>query len=136
MSGNVEIVRRGIEAAIRRPKPDYAAVNHLYHPDHEFISLVDSTLEGGSHRGIDGYREWLLGMEETIQWTPRLERVTEIDADRVLAIVPTSHVGRSSGVVLSEERIGVIVTVRDGKIVRSEVYPSPEKALKAAGVEA
>jgi ketosteroid isomerase-like protein len=32
--------------------------------------------------------------------------------------------------------MGVIVTVRDGKIVRSEVYPSPEKALKAAGVEA
>ena len=31
---NVEIVRRAMEAANRRPKPDFATVNDLYHPDH------------------------------------------------------------------------------------------------------
>jgi hypothetical protein len=39
-------------------------------------------------------------------------------------------------VALREERHGCIVTVRGGKIIRTEVYPSPEEALKAAGLEA
>jgi ketosteroid isomerase-like protein len=131
---NVDIVRRGIEAAIRRPEPDFATMNALYHPDHEFISVVDSTLEGGSHRGMSGYREWLLGVEETVQSRSRLEQVTEIDEERVLAIAPTRHEGRSSGVALDEERMAAVVTVRGGKIIRTEVYPSPEEALEAAGL--
>jgi hypothetical protein len=73
---NIDLVRRGIEAALRRPKPDFAALDALYHPDHEFVSVVDFTLEGGSHRGMSGYRDWLLGIEETIQSRSRLEQVT------------------------------------------------------------
>jgi hypothetical protein len=57
--------------------------------------------------------------------------VTEIDTDRVLAITPTIFRGKSSGVVLREERVAGIVTVRAGKIVRTELYRSPEQALKA-----
>jgi len=129
----MEIVRRAIEALLRRPKPDFATVNDLYHPDHEFISLV-SALEGGSHRGARGYRDLMQSIEETIQSRSRLEQVTEIDRDRVLAITPTSHEGRSSGVALGEERFACIVTVRVGKIIRTELYPSPEEALEAAGV--
>jgi len=45
---NVEIVRRAYEAVIRKPKPDFATINDLYHPDHELISLI-SLPEGGSH---------------------------------------------------------------------------------------
>jgi ketosteroid isomerase-like protein len=130
----MEIVRRGIEAAIRTPEPDFPTMNALYHPEHEFISVVDSNLEGGSHRGISGYRKWLLGVEETVQSRSRLEQVTEIDEERVLAITPTRHEGRSSGIALDEERMAAIVTVREGKIIRTEVYPSPEEALKAVGV--
>jgi ketosteroid isomerase-like protein len=129
---NVEIVRRGIEAAFRRPKPDVAVLNEVYHPDHEFLSLIDA-LEGGSHRGGRGYRDWLLNNEETVQAESRLEQVTEIDDDRVLAITPTRFQGKSSGVPL-EQRLASIVTVRNGKIIRSEAYSSPEEALKAAGL--
>ncbi len=132
---NVEVVRRGIEAAIRRPTPDFATLDALYHPDHEFISVVDSALEGGSHRGMDGYRDWLRGVEETVQSRSRLEQVREIDQERVLAITPTRHAGRSSGVALEEERMACIVTVREGKITRTEVYASPDAALKAVGLE-
>jgi ketosteroid isomerase-like protein len=131
---NVEIVRRGIEAALCSPEPDFATLSTLYHPDHEFISVVDSTLEGGSHRGMDGYRDWLRGVEETVQSRSRLERVTEIDEERVLAITPTRHAGRSSGVPLDEEPMACIVTVRDGTIVRTEMYPSATEALKAVGL--
>jgi ketosteroid isomerase-like protein len=130
---NVEIVRRGIEAATRRPKPDFATMNDLFHPNHEFVSLLDA-LEGGTHRGGRGYRDWLLNARETIEWEPRLEQVTEIDADRVLVITHARFRGKASGVTLPEERYASIVTVRGLKIVRTEVYSSPEQALEAAGL--
>ena len=75
-----------------------------------------------------------MNSEETVAWESRLEAVTEIDNDRVLAILPSRGQGRSSGVPLAEQRFGCIVTVRDGKIVRTEVYPSPEQALEAEGL--
>jgi ketosteroid isomerase-like protein len=131
---NVEIVRRGIEAAIRRPKPDFAIMNELYDPDHEYVSLIE-TLEGGSRHGARGYRDWLLNAEETIESEVRLEKVEEIDNDRILAMTPTRIWGRSSGVKLDEKRLACIVTLRGGKIIRTEVYSSPEEALEAVGLE-
>lgn len=130
---NVEIVRRAMEATFRKPKPDFATINDLYHPDHEFISLVDA-LEGGKHRGARGYREWRARVQDAVEYISRLEKVTEIDKDRVLAIMPTSTRGKSSGIALNEQRFGCIVTVRGAKIIRTEVYPSPEEALKAVGL--
>jgi ketosteroid isomerase-like protein len=130
---NVDIVRRGIEAAFRRPKPDLATLSDVYHPDHEFVSLIDP-LEGGNHRGARGFHDWLLKMDETVGSHSTVERVTEIDEDRVLAVTPFSPKGKSSGVSLPEQRVASIVTVRDGKIIRSEAYSSPEQALKAVGL--
>ncbi len=129
---NVEIVRRGIEAAFRRPEPDLATLGELYHPDHEFVSLI-ATLEGGSHRGLSGFRDWLMKMDETVGSHSMVERVTEIDEDRVLAITPTRFQGMSSGVTLPEQQVASIVTVQDGKIIRSEAYSSPAEALRAVG---
>jgi ketosteroid isomerase-like protein len=130
---NVELVQRAMDATFRKPTPDFATVNELYHPDHEFISLVDA-LEGEKHRGARGYREWRASVREAVEYTSRLEKVTEIDGDRVLAVMPTSTRGKASGIALKEQRFGCVVTVRGGKIIRTEVYPSPEEALEAAGV--
>jgi ketosteroid isomerase-like protein len=129
---NVDIVRRGFEAAFRRPKPDFATMNALFHPDHELISLRDA-LEGGTHHGARGYRDWQLGTQETLPWETTLEKVTEIDDDRVLVVMPTRSRGTSSGVVL-DQRLASIVTVRGGKILHTEVFPSTEEALKALGM--
>jgi ketosteroid isomerase-like protein len=131
---NVEIVRRGIEAVLRRPEPDWATIEELFHSDHEFVPLA-SLFEGGSHRGTRGYRDWLLKTQDFLEWETRVEQVTEIDTDRVLAITPIKVRGRSSGVALREQRVASIVALRAGQIVRSELYPSPEEALEAAGLE-
>jgi ketosteroid isomerase-like protein len=131
---NVEVVRRAVGAVIRRPKPDFSTMNDLYHPDHEFISLVDA-IEGGKHRGGRGYRDWLLNTQDAVEWTQTLEQATEIDKERVLVITPTRFRGRSSGVALKEQRLGWVVTVRGGKIIRTEVHPTPEEVLKVAGLE-
>ena len=111
---NVEIARRGIEAVNRKPEPDWATINEVYHADHEFISALDA-LEAEKHRGARGYRDWLLNTQDTIETESRLEQITEIDKDRVLAIIPTSIRGKSSGVALKEERWASIATVRGGK---------------------
>jgi ketosteroid isomerase-like protein len=130
---NSEIVRRAMEAAFRKPEPDFATLNDLYHPDHEFISLIDA-LEGGKHRGAGGFREWRRNVQDAVEYESRLEQVTEIDGDRLLAVMPTSSRGKASGIALKEQRFGCIVTVRGGKIVRTEVYPSPKEALEAVGL--
>src|SRR5579859_6504481 len=133
MSQNEEIVRRGLEAA-NPAKPDFATINEVYHPDHEFVALA-SAFEGGSYRGARGYRDWLQSAQNAGDWEMRVEQVTAIGADRVLAVTPTSFQGKSSGVPLREERVASIMTVREGKIIRTEVYPSPEEALEAAGLK-
>src|SRR6266550_623584 len=108
---NVEIVRAGLEAAFRRPKPDFATLNSLYHPAHELVSRREA-LEGGSQLGARGFRAWLA--EENLLWESRLEEVTKIDDDRVLAITPTRNTGTSTGIEV-ETRFACIVTVRGGK---------------------
>jgi ketosteroid isomerase-like protein len=129
----VEIVRSGLEAAFRSPRPDFVTINALYDPAHELISRRNA-LEGGSHRGALGYRDWLLDSEELLPWQSTLEEVTEIDDDRVLAIVPTRNTGTSSGVVV-DQRLAMVVTVSGGKITRTEVFGSRIDALKAVGVK-
>jgi ketosteroid isomerase-like protein len=129
---NVEIVRAAIEATIRRPKPDWETMNALFHPDHEFLGR-DAGLEGGrGHRGAEGYRAWLTSISETLEWEVKLAEVTEIDHERVLAVTPTKFRGRQSGAE-TEQRIAAVVTVREGKVVRTELFQSPEQALEAAG---
>jgi ketosteroid isomerase-like protein len=130
---NVDVVRRAFEALYRRPDPDFDTVNVLFHPDHELISRIEA-LEGGSRRGVRGYREWLSDVGETVDWESTLESVRQIDDDRVLAVMPTSFTGRQSGIALDSQRLATIVTVRDGQIVRSEVHTSPDEALEAAGL--
>lgn len=78
-------MRRAATAVFRRPKPDFATVNALYHPDHEQITYV-SRIEGpSSSRGAGGFRAWLDSIGETFaSWETSLEGVSEIDDDRVL----------------------------------------------------
>jgi ketosteroid isomerase-like protein len=130
---NVEIVRAAIAATIRRPNPDWETMNALFHPDHEFLGR-DAGLEGGGgHRGARGYREWLTSISETMEWEVTLAEVTEIDHERVLAVTPTKFRGRQSGAE-TEQRIAAVVTVREGQVVRTELFQSPEQAREAAGL--
>ena len=107
-------------------------MNALFHPDHEFLPR-DVGLVGGGVRGAQGYREWLTSISETMEWEVTLAGVTEIDHERVLAVMPTKFRGRQSGAE-TEQRIAAVVTVREGKVVRTELFQSPKQALEAAGL--
>jgi ketosteroid isomerase-like protein len=125
---NVEIVRRAFEAAVRRPRPDFATVNAVFDPEHELVTPL-SRLEGTSYSGAAGFGAWLKSQGE--DWdalTFRLERFEELDEDRVL--VASAFVGRSKrGGVPIEQLQGLVVSVRDGKVVRTEAYSSVDEAL-------
>jgi ketosteroid isomerase-like protein len=130
---NEEIVRRAIEAVLRQPTPDWKVISVLYHPDHELISMVDQ-LEGGVAEGGLGYRDWRASIDETWeQWEGRLEQLRSLDRDRVLVECTFTGVSKLGGVPV-EEAPATIVTVREGKIARSEVFLSREEALHAAGL--
>ena len=130
---NVDIARAAIEAAQRRPTPDYEAINALFHPDHEFLPR-DVGLGGEVRRGAQGYREWLASASEAVEWESTLAEIAEIDDERVLAVTPAKFRGTQSG-ARTEQRNGIVMTVRSGKVVRTEVYRSREEALEAAGLE-
>ena len=87
--------------------------------------------EGGSRLGASGYRDWRHDTADVTDYSSRVEEVAEIDDERVLAIMPTSFSFKRSGVPLEEQRFACVVTLRDGKIVRTEVHGSEEEALQA-----
>ena len=130
---NVEIVRRAYDAVTRRPKPDFATVNALYHPDHVLVAGI-SNVDGSSFRGAQGFREWLANMNEAFgSVETRIDAVQEIDSDRVLVDAVFSARGRAGGVPI-ERRTGQVVTVNQGRLMRTEVCPSHEQALEALGL--
>jgi len=61
------------------------------------------------------------------------EEVLDAGEDKVAVALREAGEGRSGGVELTN-RWGIVVTVRDGKIVHTMVYRTPEEAREAAGL--
>ncbi len=135
MSGeNVEIVRRAIEA-FNRAGTAGAVSSGLYADDVEWDGTRSGVPGAGVERGIDDvvaffeenwfaafpFEDWEIHIEEAID-----------NGDKV---VFTSH-QRARG---ASERggeslaLGSIFTLRNGQIVRMQVFQRPEDARKAAG---
>ncbi len=68
-----------------------------------------------------------------MEWTVRVESARKLDRDRVLIEVTVAARGKSSDVELSEHR-WCVVTVSEGRVMRTEGYASSEDALEAAGL--
>ncbi len=90
---------------------------------------------GGSstYRGWDGWLEhWRVWFEAWDAIKTEQRNLEEIDRDRVL-IWSTGWVrGRGSGAQLPWSSAFSIWTVREGKIIRIDGYPTRERALEAA----
>jgi ketosteroid isomerase-like protein len=61
------------------------------------------------------------------------ESFRAVDPDRVLVFVRLHAVGTASGVPI-EGRVAHLLTLRDNRIVRTEIYTDRGKALEAAGL--
>jgi ketosteroid isomerase-like protein len=130
----VAIALRMCEAAWLRPTPDLETLAALGHPDHEMFT-VQSMLEGGGYRGAEGFGRWLASWNEMFgeDWEATVEDARATGDERVLITGWMKARGAQGGVPI-EQRFWVVMDVRDGLAVRSEVFTQRERALEAAGV--
>lgn len=127
----LEIVERAVRAATAQPKPDYDTVNELYAADHVLVPAgARSGLEHEA-QGAAGFRAWR-EIVETDLGDPvhELEGVVDVGSNTVLTVTTTRFKTRRSGVA-GEQRLWSVITLQQGKIVRTEAYTNPADALDA-----
>jgi ketosteroid isomerase-like protein len=124
---NVELVTRAMRAATARPKPDFATMNALFHPDHVWVPRAFDTDEV---RGARGYQAFLREQAQAMSWEGDLEGAVDVSGDKVLCVFSGRYRGSASGVQVSQ-RQWAVATVRDGQVSRTEMYSDPAEALEA-----
>jgi ketosteroid isomerase-like protein len=139
---NVELVTSALRAATARPKPDFATMNEVFHPDHVFVPL--NTIDTDEVRGGRGYRAFLREQvqagdadsaagEASTSWEADLEGAVDVGPSKVLCVLILRVRGSASGVDI-ESRTWIVATVRDGRVSRTELYSDPATALEAVGL--
>jgi ketosteroid isomerase-like protein len=139
---NVELVRR------LQPGPDMdlvqlfrddemwsdvvEALAPFYHPDCEFVAPGVPSSQG-TYAGLDGLRAaWL---EWLAPWRAyRVEIEEAIDLGESVLVLPRDFGSREETTQEINTIGGAVWTVRDGKIIRIEFYPTRAEALKAVGL--
>jgi hypothetical protein len=121
------------------------AIEPLVHPDFEtagdpnFIRMGPDTGVGEGPRGliargVDGFitfwRDWLTAFEA---WNVGSADLIEVDANRVLAIYD-AHARSKTAQVDMDFHAAHLMTFRDGKLARVELFLNHTDALEAAGL--
>ncbi len=119
-----------MRAVIARPKPDFETVNSLYDPEHVFVSIMADKLGEAEAKGAQGFKAWLEEQAGVVPFEIELEGAVDVARDLVLAVMTVRFRGASSGVD-TDQRLWNVVTVRDGRITRTEAYTDPSEALDA-----
>jgi ketosteroid isomerase-like protein len=129
-SRTIEQLMEGFRAMERG---DVEAIVALAHPDVEFVN-PDTALEPGTRHGLDGLRGGMAAFLEAFSDLRfEYDRIVEIE-DCVVVTGTFKARGRGSGMELPDAPFAVVVTQRDGKLVRYEWFNTPEDALRAGGV--
>jgi ketosteroid isomerase-like protein len=125
---NVGLVRRGY-AALNRGDVD--GVLELLDPA-VVIGLLEDSPISEEFRGHDGFRKLLAENDETLADYRNIpEEIVEVSTDKIVVIVRSEGRGRISGAEVGG-RIAHLLTIRDGKAVGFEVFPTREAAFRAA----
>ena len=129
---NVEVVRRAWEAAWVRKDNETALA--LYDPEVQIdLTAVPHVGQSRVYFGLERLQEWLrdyLGSFGEM----KVEIEEWIDAgERVIAMVHTYWRGRRSGVPVDKLEAH-LWTVRDGLLLRLQIFATRAEALEAAGL--
>jgi ketosteroid isomerase-like protein len=130
---NVEIARRGFEAWQR---DDFDAWLSYIDPDVEWLTAIERGLgrAGNVFHGHEGMREfWSLWRTEVDDFWAESDEIRDLGGERVLHLAHIQFRGRASGIMV-ESHLALVVTIRDGKIVRSEDYLSHKEAPEDVGL--
>jgi ketosteroid isomerase-like protein len=129
MSENLELIRNGYE---RLESEGYESLMDITHPDFEFTTPPDLASEPDTYRGEEGIRRYFESFYDAME---EVHLIPEdfIDA-RERVIVPTRLVakGRTAGIEV-EQKIVVVWSFRDGKVLGLDVFGTLEEAQAAVG---
>jgi ketosteroid isomerase-like protein len=125
---NVEVVNEAVAAWGRR---DGAALREVFHPDGQFRSAIVGGIEGNTYRGHEDIERNFADLDDAFEdWHTEAERVLDVGGDVVVFLYRIAGKGKGSGVPVDRE-VGIVFTLRDGKIHLGEVHLEPQDALKA-----
>jgi len=129
---NVDLVLDQFAATNARDFP--RAMSH-YAKEVELVVDPTAFLQGGTFTGRDAVGEWFGDWFRTFESGYRFEIEETRDLGDVVFLSAIHRGrGRTSGAEVRGQT-GYLYTVRDGKIVRAELYRSPAAALEAAGLD-
>ena len=126
---NVETARRAIAAFNER---DLGAFDELADPSWEWHTSMEMP-EAAVHHGRDAVKAF--GYEVLDQWEEfelDIERLID-SGDRVLVLCRVRAIGKGSGVRVNRF-IAYLTTLRDGKLIRTDVFLDRQAALAALGL--
>lgn len=128
---NVEVVCDQFAATNER---DFRRAMSHYAEEVELVVDRDAFLQGGTFKGRDAVGQWFADWFTTFEPGYHFDIEEARDLGDVVILVATHHGrGRTSGVEVHGQT-GYLYRLRDGKIVRVELYRSRTEALEAAGV--
>jgi ketosteroid isomerase-like protein len=133
---NVDFVRGLFEGPAQMDKEELLRalpdlIRHACDPEVEWVeapSRADARTYRGHEGVLESWRQWLETFDE---YGAELEEVRDC-GDKVLAITREEGSGRSSGATVSARNY-VVLTFRDGKILRYQEFYEEAAALEAAG---
>jgi len=130
---NVEIVRRVAEAW---QSDDLEGFLCLLDPEIEWLTAIERGLgsAGSVFHGHEGVRElWNLWRTEFEDVWIETGEVRDLGGERVLRLAHIRFRGPGSGIAV-ESQLALLMTICDGKIVRSEDYLSHKEAREDVGL--
>lgn len=126
---NIDTVRDQFAATNER---DFARAMDHYADDVVLVVSPRAFLESGTFKGRGAVGQWFADWFATFEPGYRFEIEDARDlGDRVLLHATHTGRGRSSGAEVTG-RTGYLYTLREGKIVRVELFGTPAEALAAA----
>jgi len=126
---NVETMRSLYKAAVDGDLGLFSAL--LIDDAAEYVN-PDGALESGIRQGRSEFQEAIRKLNSFDYSRIDVERLEAV-GDRVVAVLDVQGRGRDSGAPF-RNRMGHVVTFRDGRIVRFQWFLDPAEALEAVGL--
>jgi ketosteroid isomerase-like protein len=128
---NVEVVRRAMDAFNAR---DRDRVRTMCDAEIELRSAIVPALAPKTYRGFDEMVRWREDVAAVLEdFHMEDSRFLDAGRDRVVHLYRIVGRGAGSGVPVSRE-VGALWQLRNGKLLKGEVYLDQPEALEAAGL--
>ena len=114
---------------------DFEALDELPFDDEAEFRSAFAVAEGGTYRGVEGFRRWAADVDAT--WdglTIELSEFHDVEDERAVAVVRLTGIAKASGIPM-DVRVGQVWTWRGAKMLRNVVYTDPTDAFRAVGLE-